>query len=101
MERDNRRWTVYGCLSAVFNLTRNVWLVNRCIDGASYMDAVANGIERARHEIFITDWWLSPEIFLKRPSGGDSWRLDYMLKKKAVSFRLRKKYKIFHSFKSV
>ncbi|VDO11174.1 unnamed protein product [Rodentolepis nana] len=48
------------------------------------MDAVANGIERAQNEIFITDWWLSPEVFLKRPNGGDRWRLDYMLKRKAV-----------------
>ncbi|KAM7536021.1 hypothetical protein Aperf_G00000096534 [Anoplocephala perfoliata] len=54
-----------------------------CIDGASYMDAVANGIEGAKCEIFITDWWLSPEIFLKRPNGGDAWRLDNLLKKKA------------------
>ncbi|EUB58483.1 Phospholipase D2 [Echinococcus granulosus] len=54
-----------------------------CIDGASYMDAVANGIERAQHEIFITDWWLSPEVFLKRPDGGDKWRLDFLLKRKA------------------
>ncbi|KAM3174487.1 Phospholipase [Hymenolepis weldensis] len=55
-----------------------------CIDGASYMDAVANGIERAQHEIFIADWWLSPEVLLKRPNGGDKWRLDYLLKKKAA-----------------
>ena len=48
------------------------------------MDAVANGIERAQHEIFITDWWLSPEVFLKRPDSGDKWRLDFLLKRKAV-----------------
>ncbi|KAL5960444.1 Phospholipase D1 [Taenia solium] len=54
-----------------------------CIDGASYMDAVANGLERAQHEIFITDWWLSPEVLLKRPDGGDRWRLDFLLKRKA------------------
>ncbi len=57
----------------------------RCIDGASYMDAVADGINQAQHEIFITDWWLSPEIFMTRPGGADKWRLDLMLKKKAVS----------------
>uniref|UniRef100_A0A5K3F5B2 phospholipase D n=2 Tax=Mesocestoides corti TaxID=53468 RepID=A0A5K3F5B2_MESCO len=54
-----------------------------CIDGASYMDAVADGINQAQHEIFITDWWLSPEIFLKRPGGADKWRLDLLLKRKA------------------
>lgn len=50
------------------------------------MDSVAEGINQAKHEIFITDWWLSPEIYMKRPNGGDEWRLDLMLKRKAVSF---------------
>ncbi len=55
------------------------------IDGASYMAAVADAMEAARYEIFIADWWLSPEIFMKRPSAGDYWRLDMILKRKAVS----------------
>ncbi len=49
------------------------------------MDAVADGINQAQHEIFITDGWLSPQIFMKRPGGADKWRLDLMLKRKAVS----------------
>ncbi|CAN8023023.1 unnamed protein product [Ixodes persulcatus] len=60
---------------------------NRCrwfIDGAKYCEAVANAIELAREEIFIADWWLTPEIFLKRPmTHSDRWRLDKLLKKKA------------------
>ncbi|VDL98991.1 unnamed protein product [Schistocephalus solidus] len=56
-----------------------------CIDGAAYMDAVADAIAQAKYEIFITDWWLSPEIFLKRPEGTDKWRLDMLLKRKAES----------------
>uniref|UniRef100_G1PSU6 Phospholipase n=1 Tax=Myotis lucifugus TaxID=59463 RepID=G1PSU6_MYOLU len=55
------------------------WFVN----GAGYFAAVADAILRAREEIFITDWWLSPEIYLKRPAHSDDWRLDVMLKKKA------------------
>ncbi|OWK14727.1 PLD2 [Cervus elaphus hippelaphus] len=55
------------------------WFVN----GAGYFAAVADAILRAQEEIFITDWWLSPEIYLKRPAHSDDWRLDIMLKKKA------------------
>ncbi|XP_036197005.1 phospholipase D2 isoform X3 [Myotis myotis] len=55
------------------------WFVN----GAGYFAAVADAILRAQEEIFITDWWLSPEIYLKRPAHSDDWRLDVMLKKKA------------------
>ena len=59
----------------------------RFIDGRTYMDALADAFEEAKEEIFITDWWLSPEIFLKRPiTQGDYWRLDMVLKRKAVSF---------------
>ncbi|XP_061097888.1 phospholipase D1a isoform X2 [Conger conger] len=56
------------------------WYVN----GKQYMEDVANALEEAREEIFITDWWLSPEIFMKRPVvEGNRWRLDCILKRKA------------------
>lgn len=50
------------------------------------MSAVADAISAAKEEIFIADWWLSPEIYLKRPAlDGDYWRLDKLLLRKAVS----------------
>lgn len=56
------------------------WYVN----GKTYMEDVANALDEAKEEIFITDWWLSPEIFLKRPVvEGNRWRLDCILKRKA------------------
>ncbi|CAF1532412.1 unnamed protein product, partial [Adineta ricciae] len=55
------------------------WFIN----GQSYMEAVAKGILAAKEEIFITDWWLSPEIMLIRPYGDDSMRLDNLLGKRA------------------
>ncbi|XP_047676519.1 phospholipase D1-like isoform X2 [Tachysurus fulvidraco] len=56
------------------------WYVN----GKTYMEDVADALEHAKEEIFITDWWLSPEIFLKRPVvEGNRWRLDCILKRKA------------------
>ncbi|XP_038160336.1 phospholipase D1 [Cyprinodon tularosa] len=56
------------------------WYVN----GKTYMEDVADALEAAKEEIFITDWWLSPEIFLKRPVvEGNRWRLDCILRRKA------------------
>ncbi|XP_069753685.1 phospholipase D1-like isoform X2 [Narcine bancroftii] len=56
------------------------WYVN----AKFYFEDVADALENAQEEIFITDWWLSPEIFLKRPVvEGNYWRLDYVLKRKA------------------
>lgn len=56
------------------------WYVN----GKTYMEDLADAMEEAKEEIFITDWWLSPEIFLKRPVvEGNRWRLDCVLKRKA------------------
>ncbi|XP_060654900.1 phospholipase D2 isoform X1 [Drosophila nasuta] len=61
--------------------TQAVWYV----DGAQYMAAVADGLEAATEEIYIADWWLSPEIYMKRPAlDGDYWRLDKILLRKAT-----------------
>ncbi|XP_038213563.1 phospholipase D2 isoform X2 [Zerene cesonia] len=55
------------------------------VDGSPYLSAVADAMELAREEIFIADWWLSPEIYMKRPAlNGDYWRLDTLLKRKAA-----------------
>ena len=57
------------------------------VDGSDYMESVANSIETAKQEIFITGFFLSPEIYMKRPVVvGDKWRLDKLLQRKAVSF---------------
>ena len=42
-------------------------------------------LDNAKEEIYITDWWLSPEVHLKRPvlTFGDEFRLDRLLQKKA------------------
>ncbi|XP_043933010.1 phospholipase D2 [Protopterus annectens] len=56
------------------------WFVN----GKDYFSAVADALEQANEEIFITDWWLSPEVFLKRPAKDTEWQLDLVLKRKAM-----------------
>ena len=59
--------------------------VLRFVDGSKYFEALADALEEAEQEIFITDWWLNAEIYLKRPAmEGPWWRLDYILKRKAV-----------------
>uniref|UniRef100_A0A8D3CEE1 Phospholipase n=1 Tax=Scophthalmus maximus TaxID=52904 RepID=A0A8D3CEE1_SCOMX len=55
------------------------WYVN----GSGYFADLADALEQAKEEIFITDWWLSPEVFLKRPATDNYWRLDKILKRKA------------------
>ena len=57
------------------------------VDGKDYFSDVADVIMSATEEIFITDWWLSPEIFLKRSQSTMSVnRLDQLLKLKVSSF---------------
>ncbi|KAJ8351715.1 hypothetical protein SKAU_G00231910 [Synaphobranchus kaupii] len=75
----------HGSFAPVRENTPAKWFVN----AAGYFDAIADALEGAKEEIFITGWCpktcrLSPEIFLKRPVvDGNTWRLDYVLKRKA------------------
>ncbi|CAF2863233.1 unnamed protein product [Rotaria sp. Silwood2] len=51
------------------------WFIN----GKSYMKAVARALLTAKEEVFITDWWLSPEIMMIRPTEDETYRLDNLL----------------------
>lgn len=54
------------------------------VDGHDYFYAASELLQSARSCIFIQDWWLSPELYLRRPpSLNESWRLDRILKRKA------------------
>ncbi|KAI1141927.1 phospholipase D/nuclease [Hypoxylon sp. FL0543] len=51
------------------------------VDGASYFYAVSLALEEARESVYILDWWLSPELYLRRPpSRNEQYRLDNMLR---------------------
>ncbi|PKA48394.1 Phospholipase D p1 [Apostasia shenzhenica] len=54
------------------------------IDGQVAFDAISSSIEDAKSEIFITGWWLCPELYLRRPfhDHGSS-RLDSLLEARA------------------
>ena len=58
----------------------------RFINAKPYMQALAKALLTAREEVFITDWWLSPEIMLIRPADDETFRLDNLLGKIAVRF---------------
>ncbi|CAG7953079.1 unnamed protein product [Penicillium nalgiovense] len=54
------------------------------VDGKDYMWAVSEALEKATETIYIADWWLSPELFLRRPPvENQEWRLDQVLKRRA------------------
>lgn len=50
------------------------------VDGCSYMWAVSVALEEATESIWILDWWLSPELYLRRPPSANlKYRVDRML----------------------
>jgi phospholipase D1/2 len=54
------------------------------VDGCGYFWAVSQALESAKESIWILDWWLSPEIYLRRPpSQNEQWRLDRTLQRAA------------------
>lgn len=54
------------------------------VDGRDHFWAISSAIEMAKDTIMIHDWWLSPELYLRRPANGNQqYRLDRLLKRKA------------------
>ncbi|GAB1741260.1 hypothetical protein NU219Hw_g6501t1 [Hortaea werneckii] len=50
------------------------------VDGCSYMWAVSEALEHAQTSIWILDWWLSPELYLRRPPAkNEQYRIDKLL----------------------
>jgi len=45
---------------------------------------VSRAINMAKDVIYIHDWWLSPQLYMRRPAAiSQKWRLDRLLQKKA------------------
>ncbi|BGP07097.1 Phospholipase D1 [Rhodotorula toruloides] len=54
------------------------------IDGRDYFWSLSRAISLAKEKIYIHDWWLSPELYLRRPvANNEKWRLDKLLQRKA------------------
>ncbi|KAJ7600688.1 phospholipase D [Mycena floridula] len=55
------------------------------IDGHDYMYALSELLESAKESVFILDWWLTPELYLRRPPAKfPEYRLDTLLARKAA-----------------
>ncbi|KAI6194536.1 Phospholipase [Aphelenchoides besseyi] len=98
-EEDARLWkeTIRG----VLDTTGAVWLRKKrfgssfpvrenshaqyFVDAKDYWEKAAAMLEIAREEVFIADWWLCPEIYMKRPMAeGNYWQLGEILKRIAT-----------------
>ncbi|GAA5940921.1 hypothetical protein JCM10213_008004 [Rhodosporidiobolus nylandii] len=54
------------------------------ISGHDYFHALSEILENAKETIWILDWWLTPELFLRRPPAKhEDYRLDRLLLRKA------------------
>jgi phospholipase D1/2 len=70
----------FGSFAPVRNDVYAQWLV----DGRDYMWNVSRAINMAKDVIYIHDWWLSPQLYMRRPAAiSQKWRLDRLLQKKA------------------
>ncbi|KAF2475536.1 phospholipase D [Lindgomyces ingoldianus] len=70
----------FGSFAPVRKRIYAQWLV----DGRDYMWNVSRAISMARDVIYIHDWWLSPELYMRRPAAiSQKWRLDRLLQRKA------------------
>jgi hypothetical protein len=50
------------------------------VDGEAFFDKIADSIEMASDDIFISGWWICSELYMKRPMiEGHKWRLDQLL----------------------
>ncbi|KAG0179127.1 hypothetical protein DFQ29_002490 [Apophysomyces sp. BC1021] len=70
----------FGSFAPVREHAKVKWFV----DSQEYFYAVSEALLSAKSEIYIEDWWLSPELYLRRPpKGNDEYRIDRLLKRKA------------------
>ncbi|URE38685.1 phospholipase D [Musa troglodytarum] len=74
----------FGSFAPPRGLTEDETYVQWFVDGQAAFEAIASSIEQAKSEIYITDWWLCPELHLRRPFSLHGFsRLDAMLEAKA------------------
>jgi phospholipase D1/2 len=79
----NTEWAKPHRFDSFAPVRKNVW-TQFLVDGQDYLWNVSRAIDNARDVIYIHDWWLSPELYLRRPAAiSQDWRLDRLLKKKA------------------
>nr|XP_015875057.2 phospholipase D zeta 1-like [Ziziphus jujuba var. spinosa] len=74
----------YGSFASQRGLTEDGSQAQWFIDGQAAFEAIASAIENAKSEIFMTGWWVCPELYLRRPFDNHlNSRLDALLEAKA------------------
>ncbi|GAM89123.1 hypothetical protein ANO11243_071580 [Dothideomycetidae sp. 11243] len=55
------------------------------VDGCGYFWALSEALDQAKESIWILGWWVSPELYLRRPPAAkEDYRLDRMLLRAAM-----------------
>lgn len=80
---NNTIWAKKQRFGSFAPVRHNVW-ARWLVDGRDHMWQVSRAIDNAKDFIYIHDWWLSPELYLRRPAAiSQKWRLDRLLQRKA------------------
>jgi len=69
LERRKRNYSLL-VESNKYNAYSSAKKYNLCqwfVDGKDYFEDLFNKLLDAKHSIYMTDWWMSPEVFLRRP----------------------------------
>lgn len=82
--KQNSPWASPNIRFDSFAPVRNNVFAQWLVDGRDYMWNVSRAISMAKDVIYIHDWWLSPELYMRRPPCiSQRWRLDRLLQQKA------------------
>jgi phospholipase D1/2 len=65
---ENSEWNAKKNLNGSSFPVRGFNQVKSFVDGEAYFEAVHTALLEAKHHVFITSWWVSPEMFLLRPA---------------------------------
>ncbi|CAK3952598.1 Phospholipase D1 [Lecanosticta acicola] len=79
----NTVWAQKQRFGSFAPIRNNVW-ARWLVDGRDHMWQVSRAIDNAKDFVYIHDWWLSPELYMRRPAAiSQKWRLDRLLQRKA------------------
>lgn len=80
---ENSIWAKKQRFGSFAPIRENVWC-RWLVDARDHMWQVSRAIDNAKDCVYIHDWWLSPELYLRRPPAiSQKWRLDRLLQRKA------------------
>ncbi|KAL3228899.1 Phospholipase D1 [Nakaseomyces bracarensis] len=76
-------WSQMHRFSSYAPVRRNAYC-KYLVDGRDYFWALSEALKMAEDVIYIHDWWLSPELYMRRPiKGNQEYRIDRILKERA------------------